>query len=60
MKVIIIEEDNSKHNAKASESEMLYNQLKKKGIDVHVIPSKGDFIARPLSKKQKKKYFIND
>ena len=58
MKVIIIEDKNKVNNSKASQSEMLYSQLKKKGIDVHLIESDPQYITKPLSTKQMKKYFI--
>lgn len=60
MKVIIIEESKSVNNAKAKPSEKLYNQLRKQGIEVHLIESEMKFTAKPLSKKDKKKYFIQD
>ena len=57
MKVIIIENDNDVNNGRAKQSEILYNHLVKLGIDVQVIESNSDFIVKPLSKKQKRKYF---
>ena len=60
MKVIIIENDNSANNAKVRESELLYHKLKKRGIDVHIIESNPVFLVKPLTKKQKKKYFITN
>ena len=58
MKVIIIEEDNHVNNSKASESEMLFNKLKRQGVDVHLVQSNPQYLVKPLTDKQKKKYFI--
>lgn len=58
MKVIIIEDDNRINNAKACQSEKLFNQLRKQGIDVHLVQSNPQYLVKPLTEKQKKKYFV--
>lgn len=58
MKVIIIEDDKQVNNAKASQSEKLYNSLRKMGVDVYLIESAPRFLSKPLTNKQQKKSFL--
>lgn len=55
MKVIIIEDDNQANNGKARQSEMIYLQLKKLGIQTIIIESKPKILIKSFSKKQKRK-----